>query len=168
MLYCLLQTSPTIRSREQKEIDRNLELVAHRGRDPSLRLLRDGGEVPLADWATEICNGMQGVCELLDSEEPGQPYSTALTQQRELVRDPGRTPSARMLAEMEENKEGFFQFAQRMSEQHHDYFRGLELGAERRNLFEEEVVRSREQQRVMEESDKVPFKMFLADYFAQR
>ncbi len=168
MLYCLLQTSPTIRSREQKEIDRNLELVAHRGRDPSLRLLRDGGEIPLADWASEICDGMQGVCDLLDTEEPGQPYSSALAQQRELVSDPGRTPSARMLAEMRENKEGFFQFAQRMSEQHHDYFQGLELGEERRSLFEQEVVRSREQQRIMEESDQLPFKAFLADYFAQR
>jgi glutamate--cysteine ligase len=168
MLYCLLQTSPTIRSREQKEIDRNLELVAHQGRDPSLRLFRNGSEIALADWAAEICDDMQGICELLDAEEKGQPYGNALTQQRELVRDPDRTPSARMLAEMRENSEGFFQFAQRMSEQHHSYFQGLELGDERRKLFEEEVVRSREQQKVMEDGDTVSFKAFLADYFAQQ
>jgi glutamate--cysteine ligase len=168
MLYCLLQTSPTIRSREQKEIDRNLERVAHQGRDPSLRLFRNGSEIALADWAAEICDDMQGICELLDAEEKGQPYGNALTQQRELVRDPDRTPSARMLAEMRENSEGFFQFAQRMSEQHHSYFQGLELGDERRKLFEEEVVRSREQQKVMEDGDTVSFKAFLADYFAQQ
>ena len=53
MLYCLLQTSPTIRSREQKEIDRNLERVAHQGRDPSLQLLRDGGAVSLIRIAVD-------------------------------------------------------------------------------------------------------------------
>ncbi len=168
MLYCLLQSSPSIRVREQKEIDRNLERVAHQGRDPSLRLLRNGGEISLAAWAEEICDGMQGVCELLDANEPERPYSRALARQRERVRDPDLTPSARMLAEMRENEEGFFQFAQRMSQQHHDYFRGLELGDERRRLFEEEVVRSREQQRVMEQSDEVSFKAFLAEYFAQQ
>lgn len=168
MLYCLLESSPSIRSREQKEIDHNLERVAHRGRDPSLQLLRNGGEIPLVTWAEEICDGMEGICELLDANEPERPYGRALAQQRELVRDPDRTPSARMLADMMESGEGFFQFAQRMSLQHHNYFEELELTEKHRKLFEEEVVRSREQQRVMEESDKVSFKEFLADYFAQR
>ena len=48
LLYCLLADSPPISLPERREIDRNLLQVAHRGRDPLLKLLRNGREVPLS------------------------------------------------------------------------------------------------------------------------
>jgi len=47
MLFCLLHESPPIDLQEQREIDQNLGGVAHRGRDPSLYLLRRGRELRL-------------------------------------------------------------------------------------------------------------------------
>ncbi len=167
MLFCLLQDSPSISGREQEDIDRNLEYVAHRGRDPELHLLRQGEEIPLATWAEEICTGMQGICEELDRAGQRVDYSASLAQQLELVHAPELTPSARILSIMRERGEGFSQFAQRMSQQHYSYFEGLKLDAPKQRMFTEEAERSRQQQRKMEESDEPPFAQFLQDYFAQ-
>ena len=168
MAFCLLAESPVINLHERQEIDRNLGGVAHRGRDPGLYLQRNGLEVRLRDWGREILQAMQGVCELLDADDPDRPYTTSLQRQRDLMEDPDLTPSARMLAEMRERGEGFFGFAQRMSMQHQKYFRGLELSPERRELFLQETERSLQRQREIEAADGQSFDDFLADYFAQR
>ncbi len=168
MLFCLLQESPPINIQEQREIDQNLGGVAHRGRDPSLHLLRQGRELPLRQWAAELCDAMEGVSEALDSGLEGRPYGDALAVQRRRVEDPEQTPSARMLKEMRERDEGFFRFAQRLSLQHVAYFQRQVLDRERRELFEREAEASLERQRLLEAEEQVPFRQFLADYFAQR
>jgi glutamate--cysteine ligase len=168
MVFCLLAESPVINLHERQEIDRNLGGVAHRGRDPSLYLQRNGLEVKLRDWGREILQAMRGVCELLDGADPDKPYTTSLQRQRELMEDPDLTPSARMLAEMRERGEGFFGFAQRMSMQHQKYFCRLQLSPERRELFLQETERSLQRQREIEAADGQSFGEFLADYFAQR
>jgi glutamate--cysteine ligase len=167
MLFCLLQESPGINADEQMVIDRNLELVAHRGRDDQIRLLRQGEAVRLRDWARELCENMLGVCEQLDGNDPERPYSSVMRQQLEVVADPDRTPSAMMLAEMRANGEGFFHFAQRMSLQHKRFFDGWDLSPQSRQMFEDEASRSLQMQSAMEEADKVSFERFLHDYFSQ-
>ncbi len=167
MLFCLLQQSPPINVQEQREIDQNIGGAAHRGRDPQLYLLRQGREIGLRDWASEVCEAMQGVCELLDAGSNGSAYSRALQQQQAKIDDPQLTPSARMLAEMREQGEGFFHFAQRMSHQHRDFFSGIELPPEREKLFRDEAADSLQRQIAIEQADRVDFEHFLADYFAQ-
>jgi glutamate--cysteine ligase len=167
LIFCVLQESPAIDAQEQQEIDHNLELAAHQGRDPSLQLLREGEKLSLSSWAEEICRGMEGICEQLDNSQPERGYFRALAEQLEVVRNPDATPSARMLAEMRSNGESFFQFAKRKSLQHHRYFDLLALEQERCQHLQEEVVRSREQQRILEEGDTQSFGEFLQDYFNQ-
>lgn len=167
MLFCLLQGSPPINLQEQREIDQNLGGVAHRGRDPSLYLARQGREVRMQQWAREICDAMTCICEILDSQNSGQPYMQSLRSQRELVEAPEQTPSARMLEEMRQNGEGFFQFARRLSMQHYDYFAGLTFSEERTAFFQDQARRSHEGQAQLEASDKVSFSEFLENYFSQ-
>jgi len=50
-----------------------------------------------------------------DHGESSRPYQTALEQQRARSDDVDRTPSARLLTEMRQTGESFFQLAQRMS-----------------------------------------------------
>ncbi|HEC17388.1 MAG TPA: glutamate--cysteine ligase [Sedimenticola sp.] len=167
MLFCLLQESPRIDACEGREIDENLVQTAHRGRDPALRLQRGGEAVSLPEWASELCDVMTGVCDLLDAGDADRPYSRALRQYRELVRDPDRTPSARILAEMRRRGEGFFHFARRISLEHKDYFDGLGLHRERRAFFEREAAASLERQAAIEASDTLSFDEFLEKYFSQ-
>lgn len=167
MLFCLLLDSPPINDQEQIEIDRNLELVAHSGRDDRLFLLRNGTEIMLSDWANELCTNMLGICEHLDGDDPEMPYSRVLKRQLEVIADPDLTPSARMLAEMRANGEGFFHFAQRMSLQHKSFFDEWSLSKQRKELFEEETTSSIERQLAMEDAVQIPFERFLQEYFNQ-
>ena len=64
--YCLLTESPRIQGRERRAIDDNLLLVAHRGREPGLRLERDGRPVALRDWALGLLAAMAPVAAMLD------------------------------------------------------------------------------------------------------
>jgi glutamate--cysteine ligase len=167
LIFCLLHDSPPISTLERREIDANELAAAHQGRDPQLCLQRHGREVRLTAWAEELLTAMAGVCQVLDDATPGRPYSRALAAQVDKVRDPDLTPSARMLAEMRANGEGFFQFAMRMSLQHRHYYRGRRLDPERQRWFEQLAQESLQQQQALEAANDEPFGQYLQRYFAQ-
>jgi len=168
MLFCLFAQSPPIGLHERREIDRNQGGAAHRGRDPRLYLERNGREIKLTHWARQICTSMQGLCEVLDGGGPNGPYTASLRHQRELIDDPESTPSARMLCEMRDRGEGFYNFAKRMSLRHREYFEGFELDIDREQFFLEQAALSWQRQREIEAADDVNFDDYLQRYFAQR
>lgn len=168
LVFCLIQDSQQICFSEREEIDNNELVVAHRGREPGLKLQREAVSCDLKDWALEVCTAMEGICELLDKPYTTRPYANALAKQREKVQDPELTPSALMLNSMRENGEGFYHFARRMSQQHFDYFKQVKLDAERNALFRQAAQTSIERQRELEANDQVSFDEYLAAYFAQK
>ena len=167
MLFCLLADSPLIDARERREIDTNLDAVCYRGREPGLSLVHNGTPLPLREWGSEICASMAGCAELLDTHATGTPYRDALQSQLAAVQDPTLTYSARVLAEMNENGEGYFHFAKRMSLQHQRYFLELEPDEAKNRIFEASIIQSLEEQQAAEQSDTQSFDDFLAEYFAQ-
>jgi glutamate--cysteine ligase len=110
---------------------------------------------------------MQPFAQALDSSEQGTPYQDSLHAQLEAIADPEQTSSARVLREMNENEEGYFHFAQRMSLQHKRYFLGLGEDAERFAQFKQDVTRSLADQQAIEAADTLSFDDFLTWYFAQ-
>ena len=121
----------------------------------------------MVGWARELLDAMQGLCEMLDHGEPARPYTTALAQQRAKIDDVERTPSARLLADMRESGETFFEMAQRMSKLHKDYFLGLYPPNERRlGDFSAAAEESHEAQQRIERADRVDFDRYLAEYLA--
>jgi glutamate--cysteine ligase len=167
LALCLLRESAPIGVSEQPALDANHLLVARRGREPNLMLRREQRDFPMIEWARELLDSMQGLCEMLDHGEPARPYSSALEQQRAKIDDVERTPSARLLAEMRQTGESFFQLALRMSKLHKDYFLGLYPPNESRlGEFAAEAQESLEAQRSIEAADKANFGDYLADYLA--
>jgi glutamate--cysteine ligase len=167
LALCLLRESAPIGVSEQPALDANHLLVARRGREPNLMLRREQRDFPMIEWARELLDSMQGLCEMLDHGEPARPYSSALEQQRAKIDDVERTPSARLLAEMRQTGESFFQLALRMSKLHKDYFLGLYPPNESRlGEFAAEAQESLEAQRSIEAADKANFGAYLADYLA--
>jgi glutamate--cysteine ligase len=167
MAYCLFENSPLINDLGRSEIDHNLDAVGYRGRQPGLQLQRDGTSVTLQQWAEEICDAMQPFARALDADAGNAPYSRALEAQLEAVRDPDRTPSARILAAMCEHEEGFYQFTQRMSLQHQRYFLDLPLDTAQAQSFDATATSSLAAQRAIEAADRIPFDEFLENYFRQ-
>jgi glutamate--cysteine ligase len=167
LALCVLSDSEPIGLEEQSVLDANHLRVARRGREPGLMLNRDGREAPMLVWARDLLDSMQGLCELLDHGEPTRPYATALEQQRAKIEEVERTPSARLLAEMRQSGESFFQLSQRMSKMHKDYFLDLYPPNERRLAeFAAAAQESHEEQARIEASDKQDFDTYLAHYLA--
>ncbi len=166
LALCLLRDSPPIGTEEQEALDRNHVVVARRGREPGLRLTRDGRDVPLVDWASELLDGMAGLCEILDRGDAARPYAQALAMQQEKLRDVARTPSARLLQDLETTGESFFDFAQRVSSAHKAYFLDLYPPNEARlGEFRREAGASIAQQQSIEAADTGTFEAYLARYF---
>lgn len=168
MLFSALCDSPPIRGEAAHAIDHNLQRVAYQGRKPGLHLIRDGREVSLRRWAEEILQAMAPLCEVLDAAAGANAYGRALDAQRAKVEDPSLTPSARMLAEMRANGEGFHDFAWRRSQAHQSYFADREMDAGRVVEWEREASASLRRQAEMEAQDGQSFDDFLAAYFSQR
>ncbi len=166
MLYCLLAESPRIAAAERRAIDDNQVRTAHRGRDPDLTLSRDGNAAPLADWAREILERMAPVAELLDGGAGG-PRTSNLARQRAKVDDPDLTPSARVLREMRERREGFFGFANRIAEERRAEVAARPPDPDRDRRFDAMAQASVSRQREIEAADREDFDTFLARYFAQ-
>ncbi len=140
---------------------------AHRGRDPRLRLRRRGEEIPLRQWALEVLDAMEPICRAMDADREGNPYQDALRLQRRKVLDPDLTPSARMLAEMRDRGESFFEFAWRMSRQHQRHLLSLPY-SERIEIFFTEAAKDSEeaQRRIEEEHRGESFQEYLERYFS--
>jgi len=168
MLFCLLADSSQIDFSEREEIDKNEIDVAHKGRDPLLKLSRNSSPVLLKDWAKDLLNGMQAVSDLLDQDKNTTPYRDALNLQMEKVLHADLTPSARMLEEMRETKEGFYYFAKRMSQKHNQYFTKLKLSKEKEMFFDKAATESIAKQKNIEAADTKSLDDYLADYFKQR
>jgi glutamate--cysteine ligase len=166
MLYSLLADSPRIDARERRAIDSNQVAAAHRGRDPALRLECCRSPIALREWGAMILDAMAPVAEALDGSSSGT-YAAALAAQRIKLADPDATPSARLLAEMRQHREGFAAFAARLTEQHRDRLAALPRNPEREAWLQQLSQESLAAQARVEAADTIDFDTFLARYFAQ-
>ncbi|WP_406672361.1 glutamate--cysteine ligase [Natronospira sp.] len=165
LIYCLLQESPPLSEEEEREIDVNQQRVACRGRQPGLELLRDGQAVRLSEWTREILDGMIGVCELLDANHGQGRYQAALKAQQDKLANPDLTPSARMLREMREHGEGFFDYAHRLSRQAMEHHLAQPLSREREAELTRLAEESLAAQARREAEDDVDFETYVRRYF---
>ncbi len=167
MLHCLLSESPLITPQERREIDDNEMMVAHRGREPGLMLMRCGETISLRDWANDVCKALAPIAERMDEGLSSAPYSASLEKQRAKIANPDLTPSARMLAEMRVHHESFHAFASRISQHYYRYFAGLPADETRMKEFEMAARNSIEKQHAIEQADTLSFDEYLDRYFAQ-
>ncbi|MDH3612522.1 MAG: glutamate--cysteine ligase [Gammaproteobacteria bacterium] len=167
LIYCLLEESPHLDEASCDECTRNQAYTAKQGRNPELRLLRDGNEVTLASWGSEILHKVSAVAELIDGAEGGESYSQAVRSMLDLVEEPAATPSAQLLEELKSAKCSFFDYALSVAQNHRDYFASITpLSKARQEEFEQEAARSIEQQQEIESGDEISLEEYLANYFS--
>ena len=166
MIYCLLKESPRLTRQQQILFDRNELMVAHHGRQPELLLKQGQEKITLAKWGSSVLQEMQSVAELLD-DNGSELYQQAVKQQQAKIDNPALTPSARMVAEVEDNGEEFFTFAMRMSKQHQTTLQTLDFPQEQEKQFLKWAKESIESQETIEKSDQGSFADYLQAYFSQ-
>lgn len=168
LLSCLLHDSPEMDITDFKTHNTNQLTVAHQGRKPNVELIKDGQAIRLQDWANDILNNIQAVCDILDENEAEDDYNQALTEQRKLIANPDLTPSAQILAKMRAEKKPFAHFAEGVSRQHAQNFSAQKLNVTDTEKFIQMVLESHTKQQEIETHDTLSFDDFLSKYFSQK
>lgn len=166
LIYCLLSDSPKLDEEEIREIAENQTQTAKHGRDPELRLSRNGNATSVRDWSNEILDGVLAVAQEIDRHDDNDSYSEAVRLMRSLVDEPEATPSARIITELKSAKTGFFRFALAMAESHRDYFASIAQPNDASNeAFQKEASDSLQRQAEIESSDSIGLDEYLSQYF---
>jgi len=168
LLTCLFKDSPKISDEDHQINNANQLAVANFGRKPGLELDKGNQKIPLQNWATEILESMQPVCAILDKEDAGKPYSSALAQQQLLIQNPDLTASARILDCMTQTVQPFSCFALNKSAEHARYFSLNKLDNTLTQQFNDMAELSLAKQKEVESKEQIPFDDFLKQYFSQK
>ncbi|MFN5745861.1 MAG: glutamate--cysteine ligase [Methylococcaceae bacterium] len=167
VLFCLLKESPPLSTEERAESSRNALSVACCSRTKGFRLFRAGRDIPLAQWANHILDGMLEVAQILDEDTTTRPYTGSVLMQRAAITDPEQGPAARVLREMRNNGESFAEFAWRLSQEHAQYWLNQPLDPAVESQFRQSAADSRLKQAEIEAADTLSFEEFLQAYMNQ-
>ena len=167
LLHCLLAGSPPDSRQEIEAIGRNKLRAAARGREPGLKLDRDGKMVELREWGGEVLAECGPIAAALDSAHGEAAYRGALAAAAKGVDDPASLPSARVLAEMGERHENSYsRFGLAQSLEHAKTLRSEPLPAEVEARFARLAEESIRKQREIEAADRVDFETYRQKYLS--
>ena len=165
LLHALLSDSPPDSLEEIEALGRNQQLVAARGREPGLRLERNGTEVVLTEWAQQLLDEMQPLAQQLDAQLGGSSHAQALAAAQASLDDPARLPSARVLARtLETADQTFVAFVRERSAEVRARMLAQAPSAEERAEFARLATESVTQQQAIEAADTMPFEEYRQFY----
>lgn len=167
LLYCLLSDSPETPTEEYAEWQENQKRIVYSGRDPELRLLREGKEVSFKNWAKEILTKSSECAALLDQQTGTQAYAKAVNQQFAKLDNPALTPSARVLKDLETQHKNFIEHTLTLADTHRRYFSERPLVGTAEKEFVQMAADSIARQIAQEESPQLAFDAYLANYYEQ-
>ena len=166
LLHCLLSDSPPDTPADIACEARNQECVAARGREAGLRLGCLPEDTGLRDWGERLLAECEPVSEALDAALGGSGYRDAHLAQLAVLRDPERTPSAQVLAEMGRHGDSYLSFALEQSRRHRAALLAETLPREDAARFERLAADSLRRQRQIESEDTLPFEEYRKQYLA--
>ena len=167
LLHCLLQDSPPDTPEEIAALGRNQHRTASNGREPGLKLERDGREVSLVDWALELLDQCAPLAAGLDSTHGSTDYSAALQAARAGLLEMDTLPSARVLATLKADfGSSYTAFIRAQSVQTQQHLMALPWAAEQQAAFEALARESLDRRRAIEATDTVDFETFRQAYLA--
>ena len=167
LLHCLLADSPDDSPTEIAALARNQEAVTARGREPGLRLERDGREVALTEWGEQLLDEFSPIAAMLDTRLGGTGHRDALEVARTGLADARTLPSARALAAMSAAFGGsHLDFVRSRSEAAREALLGLAWSASDAAQFRALTQASWRELASIEASDKLPFEAFRQHYLS--
>ena len=165
LLHCLLSDSPPDTPAEIAALGRNQHKTAAYGREPALRLEREGREVALAQWGGELLSQFVPIAARLDEVHGSTDYTDALRAAQSLMDDPDLLPSARLLAVMKaDHADSFTAFTSAQSLQTKAKLLALPFPASLQSKFEQLSAQSAQEQKSIEAADTMPFEAFRQQY----
>ena len=167
LLHCLLAESPPDTPREIAALARNQELVAAHGREPGLRLERDGTPVRLTEWGGQVVEECAPIAAAMDAAHGGTQYRDALMAAEAALGAADAVPSARVLGAMAKDFDNSYVcFIRSRSEQAKRALLSLQFPAEIEARFEGLAQASIEEQKKIEAADSMPFEIYREKYLS--
>jgi glutamate--cysteine ligase len=168
LLYCLLADSPPDTPAEAAELGHNQHTAAERGRAPDVGLMRGGEEVRLVDWGSEVLAACAPIAAALDAAHGGSAYRAALSEAQAMLADLARTPSARVLAELEAFAgKSYSDLGLAQSHAHRATLLAQPLDHAVAARFAQMAEQSHADQRTIEAADDLPFEDYRRNYLDQ-
>lgn len=164
LLYCALNDSPFLTSSECPQTRENFQTVVNQGRKPGLQLNRNGMAISLQDWATELLDGIQHCAALLDSAGGHNEHTQALELQRAKIADSSLTPSAQLLAELQQRPCSFAELALQLSRQHAEQLTNRPLDATLTAHYQQLAVDSYARQHAIEAGPQMDFDDYMKQW----
>ena len=165
LVACLLTGSPESNTDEYYDILENQRRLVYCGRDPQVTLRYNNRDVALRECADRLFSTFAQVAPLLDKAMDTQGYSAVVEHFAHQVTHPDDTPSARLLAQMQDTGSSYFTCALQHACEHREYFMDSPLDPAVEEQLKEQADKSLEQQRKIEAQDALPFEAFLNDYY---
>ncbi len=167
LLYCLLEQSPDLSSAEFHQNQANLTAVVNHGREKEVILRQGAKSRSMKDWADEIMTRLDPIAKLLDANDGTDSCTSALSAQREKLKNSSLTPSGQIIEDMRAEDIPWFHFAMNKSLAHADYFLKRPLAAADAQCFYFAATESLAEQQRIEAADTVNFDDFLEQYYQQ-
>lgn len=165
LIYCLLEDSPTLSAEEYANIICNQQRVASNGRRLSLMLLNHSVELPMIQWAEDIFSKLYRVADVMDFTSNDGVHRRCIELERCKSYDSDLTPSAMMLSDMRESRQGFVDFIGSLSKQYKIYFDDKPFHKQQK--YKAIAKKSITQQLKEESESDVSFEEYMQQYYEQ-
>ena len=169
LLHCLLTDSPADTPEETAALARNQQLVAADGRRPGLQLERpDGrGEEQLTGWGARLLDECLPLAVALDALPGGSGHADAVRDAIAVLADLDRSPSARVLAEVNAAHDGIYvAFVRAQSARLRREILGWAWDEPTAEHFRRLARTSIDEQRAREADDGMPFETYRQHYLS--
>lgn len=162
LLYSALSPSPEMSEQERTVIMQRQELVATQGRKPNLMLPTMNGDVLLADLAKPLMNMLAQMATIMDGGQSTNGYEKAVMREQAKFDDSQLTPSAQILAVMEQENLSFTTLMKSYSDEHQQGYLSDTLSADEMTQLETLVYNSLLEQKQLEAENEANFDEYLA------
>ncbi|MDR0215100.1 MAG: glutamate--cysteine ligase [Comamonas sp.] len=165
LLHCLHSDSPPDTPQEIADLKHNQHLTAEQGREPGLKLVRNGQQVLLTDWALDVLQQCQPYAQALDTAHGCRDYTAALQQALDRVNGAQITPSAHVLEQLTSAYDNrFIDFMTAQSARARDTLLAMPWTAEQQQRFEQMSDASVAAQAALEAADTLTFEEWRQRY----
>tara|TARA_B100001142_G_C14348977_1_gene661297 strand:- start:12608 stop:14152 length:1545 start_codon:yes stop_codon:yes gene_type:complete len=162
IIYCTLKSSPSMSSSEFANVSKNDLVVATRGREPKIKLMKGGMLIELKSWAYEIFDEITPIIELMGHQ------SFDMENYRSKLTDPERTLSASLLRKLREEKIDYYDLGQQIGMNNKNYYMNKAKESNSNwTLFKKEEEESSNRNKLLESSSIDTFEQYMENYFSE-
>ena len=165
LILCFLKESLPLNKEEGELLKENHKRIINFGREPSLRIFSEKGEVSVKDLAKELLEEMTEIAEeasgeIFEGEE--NLWGKSLGMQKQKIEDLDLTPSSKLLNRLDQENVSYTELGVEIAEENSKFFQNHGLSNE--NTFSDEASSSIEKQKLLESEKKLPFEEYLKKF----